>query len=112
MGIGGDRIPPKWEGWLSHKYDDYEDSNFVDHFYIIEHSPATTLTDGKHYSPGSISPFSNRNRKEFIAEQTARKYTHWDGMTSDIKGFDGKKILISPNDSNVVNKIVDPMTKY
>lgn len=23
IGIGGDRIPPGWHGWLSHQYDDH-----------------------------------------------------------------------------------------
>ena len=39
IGNNGDRIPPKWHGWLASQYDDvpsYGSDNFVRPFYLTD----------------------------------------------------------------------------
>ena len=50
----GDRIPPKWHGWLSHQYDDIpapDNDNFHDPFFERKHDWSPSMSRFKMYTP-------------------------------------------------------------
>lgn len=107
-GIGTDRVPPPWNGWLSYTYSDVptEGKNFVKPFYFKPHKVNQFLTHNAHVPPGNISPFNNKNRNDFIESFIARKYTNWEPRAVDSstgKGFQ----LKSQN-----NYVVDSSENY
>jgi len=76
IGIGGDRIPPMWHGWLHNVYDDVpsEDRYFVKSTYFKEHTPDLSGTPLHYKAPGAPS---NPDRMEFIEYHRERRKTPW-----------------------------------
>eukprot|EP01017_Pseudomicrothorax_dubius_P015862 TRINITY_DN1810_c0_g1_i2.p1 TRINITY_DN1810_c0_g1~~TRINITY_DN1810_c0_g1_i2.p1 ORF type:complete len:213 (-),score=55.38 TRINITY_DN1810_c0_g1_i2:103-741(-) len=97
IGIGGDRVPAGWHGWLSHQFDDVpsEGQNFVDPHYRKEHTELTSGTPSHHVPPGNPK---NPDRLIFFEMQRNRKNTPWIPDTMEKPGtkatFRGKKLVL------------------
>lgn len=80
LGIGnnGDRIPPKWHGWLSYTYDDvptYGANEFVQTFY---QKPHTWMLNPRDMFLPKLSVFHTEN-VEFLNGRRERYAQEWDG---------------------------------
>jgi len=90
IGIGGDRVPPGWHGWMSYQYDDTPTEElFVKHHYLKDHTPITSGTPLHNKPLGSPQ---NPNRMRFIMETKERKSMAWDLPSSGSRTI-GKKII-------------------
>mmetsp|Transcript_41318 Transcript_41318/g.47980 ORF Transcript_41318/g.47980 Transcript_41318/m.47980 type:complete len:190 (-) Transcript_41318:202-771(-) len=91
IGIGGDRVPPGWHGWLSHMFDDIpEETNvFATHPHIKEHTGNLSGSPLFYFPKGTPQNFDWR--MEFIESTRRRRTNEWEPPTD--KKFEGKKLL-------------------
>ena len=78
----GDRVPPKWHGWLSHQYDDIpapDSDNFHDPFFERNHDWSPSLSKFKMYTPRH-SIIHNRNI-DFHKYRVGRYAKEWEPKT-------------------------------
>ena len=109
FGPGTDRIPPAWNGWMSHTYDDVptDDSVFVEHHYQKEwRKEHPTQGPDLHNTPGSINPFSDRESLRFREQQREKHHTNF--RFGETQGFEGKKVITE----KPTRLIEDPMENY
>ena len=108
FGSGTDRIPPAWNGWMSHTYDDIptDDSVFVDHPYQKEWRTHPSGTPNAYNGPGSINPFSERDSAKFHQQQREKHHTSF-VMPENHVALDGKKMVVEKK-----RLIEDPMADY
>ena len=80
LGIGkliNKSIPPGWQGWISHQYDDVPSeitNNFVNHSYIKPHRENESQHPLHYRGYGSIA---NPDRMEFLEETAERRAQKW-----------------------------------
>ena len=108
-GVGTDRIPPAWNGWLSYTYVEVpsEDKHFVKPFYQKPHRINPFLTHQRHTPAGNIHPFNPRERNEFIQSFVERKYKNWEPEIS-LSGSESSRPLLKTQN----NYVTDPSENY
>jgi NADH:ubiquinone oxidoreductase subunit len=102
VGNNGDRIPPKWCGWLSYTYDDvpvYGANEFVDPFY---QKPHTWMYNPRNMFIPRFSVMHAENTR-FVTERRERYAQEWDGSGQiGVRGGLDKSTTVNTTKQNVV----------